>query len=312
MRVTRSPWLRAPRDGRIGHRAAAAALGIVALGVLGFASPVAGSSAPDITFTSSVGGQPSSTSSDAHPAPVHSHGSVTVAIRVTNHGETAIHLSALSFSGEVLDLTLFSYDTPIDLTVPPKQTRSLSIPISTLGVGNQVTGLVEASVTVFGSNGVALATQTLVTQVHGSLRSVYGLFGLGVLALTIVTLILALLALAQHRLSDNRWRRALRFAIPGFGTGLVLIFTMSAFNVFTPGPGHWLPLLFLPTAVGLLLGFLTPAPNEEEFDDYDEDVLLAQIMVVDEDAVETNDFGVHRATVAPSGMPDTRATQAPS
>lgn len=309
--MRRSSRLRAPRGRPAGRRVAGAAIGVVALVVLGFASPVAGSSVPDISFASSVGGQPSSTSSDAHPAPVRSNGSVTVAIRVTNHGEKAVHLSTLSFAGEVLDLTLFSYDTPIDFTIPAKQTRSLTIPISTLGVGNQVTGLVEASVTLFGSNGNALATQTLVTQVHGSLRSVYGLFGLGVLGLTLMTLLLALLALAQHRLSDNRWRRALRFAIPGFGTGLVLIFTMSAFNVFTPGPGHWLPLLFLPTAVGLLLGFLTPAPNEEEFDDYDDDVLLAEIMVVDEDPIATSSSGVQRVTAAPSGVPDTRATQAP-
>jgi len=115
-----------------------------------------------------------------------------------------------------------------------------------------------------------------------------------------------------------------RFLIPGFGVGLVLTFTLSAFRIFAPGPGHWLPLVIVPTVAGLVLGFLTPAPNEEEFDDYDEDVLLAQIVVVDEDPLEivgsrhTGDLvtsaapGVpdSRATTAP-GVPDSRATTAP-
>jgi len=33
-------------------------------------------------------------------------------------------------------------------------------------------------------------------------------------------------------------------------------------------------------------GYLTPAPNEEVFDDYDDDALLAQIIVVDDDPLD--------------------------
>ncbi len=156
-------------------------------------------------------------------------------------------------------------------------------------------------------NGAGVASQTLVTNVHGSIRSIYGLFGLVVLLLTVSSLALALLALARHTLSQNRWARGVRFFIPGFGVGLVLTFTLSVFHVFTPSPGHWLPLLVVPCVVGLALGFLTPAPNEEELDDYDDDVLLAQIVVVDDDPLESADV----LTAAASGAPDGRATAAP-
>jgi len=104
----------------------------------------------------------------------------------------------------------------------------------------------------------------------------------------------------------------MRFFIPGFGVGLVLTFTLSVFHVFTPSPGHWLLLLVVPCVVGLALGFLTPAPNEEELDDYDDDVLLAQIVVVGDDPLEAEggpDADV--VTAAASGAPVSRPTTAP-
>ena len=227
---------------------------------------------------------------------------------------TTQHISTVRFSGAVMNLPLFSYDSAVALTVPPGDTRSLSFPVSTTGVGGEATGLVVATLTLFGSNGTQVASQTIVTNVHGSLDSIYGLFGLAVLVLTVSSLLLALLAMARHTLPQNRWLRGVRFLVPGFGVGLVLTFTLAVFEVFTPGPGHWLPVLIVTTATGFAVGYLTPAPNEEELDDYDDDVLLAQIVVVDEDPVrgEGASPGTEIVTASPSaGVPDSRATAAP-
>jgi hypothetical protein len=85
--------------------------------------------------------------------------------------------------------------------------------------------------------------------------------------------------------------------------------------VFTPGPGHWLPLLIVPSAAGLALGFVTPAPDEEEFDDYDDDVMLAQIVVVDDDPLDAVSSRVTAGVATPadagSAAPDSRATIGP-
>ena len=128
--------------------------------------------------------------------------------------------------------------------------------------------------------------------------------------------------MARHTLPQNRWLRGVRFLIPGFGVGLVLTFTLSVFNIFTPGTGRWLPLLILTSATGFALGYLTPAPVEEEYDDYDENVLLAQIVVLDEDPLEEDDRSLSlvgaSADVAagghvsrPSNVPDGRPTGDP-
>ena len=133
----------------------------------------------------------------------------------------------------------------LSLSSLPVRTKSLGFPISMSGVGSQATGLVVGTISLFGPNGSVVASQPLVSNVHGSLDSLYGLFGLAVLVLTASSLAMALLAMARHTLPQNRWLRGMRFLIPGFGIGLVLTFTLSAFGIFTAGPGHWLPLLIV-------------------------------------------------------------------
>jgi hypothetical protein len=277
------------------------------ISAVGLAS--AAGAAGAVSLSATVNGQPAATSSDARPAQLNPLKQADVVIKVTNEGDQTVNISTVRFQGDVLSLPLFSYDTAVALSVAPGRTKSLTFPLVLSGIGSQATGLVGASITVLGPNGTALASESLVTNIHGSVRSIYGLFGLVVLLLTISSLVLALLALARHTLSPNRWARAVRFFIPGFGVGLVLTFTMSVFRVFVPTQGHWVPLLVVPSIVGLALGFLTPAPNEEEYDDYDDDVLLAQIVVVDDDPLEADGAPPEAALVgAGSGAANSRPT----
>ena len=305
-----------------------AAAFLCVLATAGIHPPVAGAAANNVRFSAIVNGQPAALSSDAHPAQLYPNKPAIVRITVSNHSSATQHIATVRFEGTVLDLPLFSYDTAVNLVVPPGRTKSLNFPLVLTSVGSQATGLVVASVTLLQPNGAAIESQSLVTNIHGSLDSLYGLFGLVVLILTVFSLATGLLAVVRHTLPQNRWLRGVRFLVPGFGVGLVLTFTLSAFHVFTPGPGHWLPLLIFPSAIGLALGFLTPAPDEEQFDDYDDNVLLAQIVVVDEDPLDVEGgvlttAGVagarapsavsdSRPTGAPSGVPDSRPTGAPS
>jgi hypothetical protein len=279
-------------------------------------SPSIAAAEGSLNFGVVVNGQSAITSSDARPAQLYPTRPAELRITVTNMQSSTLRIASVRFEGEVLNMPLFSYDSIVDLVVPSASSRSLTFPVSMNGVGSQATGLIIATVTLLGPSGAAVASQSLVTNVHGSLKSLYGLFGLAVLVLTVSSLSLALLAMARHRLPQNRWLRGVRFLIPGFGVGLVLTFTLSAFGIFAPGPGHWLSLMIVTSAAGLALGYLTPAPNEEEFDDYDDDVLLAQILVVDDDPLEADDQSrsttdFETPTVAASGVSDSRATAAP-
>jgi hypothetical protein len=88
--------------------------------------------------------------------------------------------------------------------------------------------------------------------------------------LTALGLGTALVAMARHQLPENRWRRAVRFATPGVGLGLLVVFTLSALRVFVPEPGRWIPILLISSSAFFVLGYLTPTPDYEG-DDEDED-----------------------------------------
>jgi hypothetical protein len=304
---TLRPW---PRSSRW---IVAAVLGLLV--TAGVHPPAAGAAVNDVVFSATVNGQPAALSSDAHPAQLYPNRPANVRITVSNHSPKTQTIATVRFAGTVLDLPLFSFDTAVNLVVPAGRTKSLSFFLVLTSVGSQATGLVVGSLTLLQPNGAAIDSQSLVTNIHGSLDSLYGLFGLAVLVLTVLSLATGLLAMVRHTLPQNRWQRGLRFLVPGFGVGLVLTFTLSAFHVFTPGPGHWLPLLVVPSATGLALGFLTPAPDEEQFDDYDDNVLLAQIVVVEDDPLDVESGHLTTAGVASartsSAMPDSRPTGAP-
>jgi len=289
-----------------GATVGASALALVALGPAGAAtSGVA-------TFDAVINGQPSALSTDAHPVQIYPSRPTAVRLTVRNTGTTTLHVATVRIEGDVIALPLFSFDTAVGLVVKPGASMTIRYGVSMTGVGSQATGLVGSTISLLAPGGGQIASQALVTEVHGSLRSIYGLFGLAVLLLTVSSFVLALLAMARHTLPANRWLRGVRFFIPGFGLGLVLTFSFSALEIFTPGPSHWLPLLVGTSIVGFAAGYLTPAPNDEVYDDYDDEVLMAQIVVVDDDPLEEESTSdLVRASQPPSATPDGRATIAP-
>ena len=289
----------------------AGALGLTSLLTLAPVAP-AWAAVPAPRFGAVINGQPVSLSTDAHPVDIYPDRSTIVRIAVQNTGPSTIQAATVRLEGAVIGLPLFSYDTSVGLVIPPGGTKTLAFALNVNGIGSQATGLVAGTLSLLGPNGNQLSTRSLVIKVHGSLQSLYGLFGLAVLVLTVSALALALVALARHTLPANRWLRGVRFFIPGFGVGLVLTFTFSALDIFTPGPSHWLPLLIACSVTGFAVGYLTPAPNQEIVDDYDDDVLLAEIVVVDDDGLDpappSDTVG---PTGPPPGTPDSRATIAP-
>lgn len=301
-------------QGRLARRHVVSVLGAVGVGALTllFWGPAAGTASQGAGFSAEINGQNASLSTDAHPVPIYPNRPTTIRITVRSTDTSTLHVAAVRFEGNVMDLPLYSYDTAVGLVIPPGTSKSLLFAVDTSGIGSQATGLVGSTISLLGPGGNEITSQAVVVEVHGSLQSLYGLFGLAVLLLTASSFAFALLALARHTLPSNRWLRGVRFFIPGFGVGLVLTFTFSALEIFTPGPGRWLPLLIITCALGFAAGYLTPAPNEEVFDDYDDDVLLAQIIVVDDDPLD-NETSSEPMTPQgpPPGGPDSRATIAP-
>jgi hypothetical protein len=211
---------------------------------------------------------------EARPVQIIPGKPITIALVVRNGTTSPISVGSVNFEGRVAGLTFFSFDTLVRFDVPAGQSKSLAYILDTTSLKGQTTGLVPCSLSLSTASGQLIASQALVSYIKGSIISVYGLFGLGILVLTVLGFIEALLALAHGRLPLNRWRRGIRFLIPGFGVGAILVFSLSAFGEWLPSNGHWFVILAVFGAAGFVIGYLTPTPpvpGEEDEDEEEEE-----------------------------------------
>lgn len=280
---------------------------VIAFGTVLLVAPGAGA-AESVGMTVTVNGQDIATAGPTNPVRLDPHSPAQVQVNLDNDTAAPVAVAAVDLSGHVLGLTFFSYHTAVGLTVPPGQTQSLNFELDLSGLDGQATGLINGTVLVRGDDGTVLGDISTVTDVRGSLMSVYGLFGLALALLTALAVLDAALGIARRRLHENRWRRGLRMLTPGIGIGLVLAFTLSATRVWAPTLDRWLLLAGGFAAGFFILGYLTPTPDrDEDFDDEmdeDEGVLDEDDQTGRTDNDPTDRWQSHTPAVAPP--PDTR------
>ncbi|MFD9669893.1 hypothetical protein ACFWAY_51545 [Rhodococcus sp. NPDC059968] len=259
----------------------------MALGAAIFAGPSASAAEP-VQMSVTVNSQDAASAGPTNPVRLDPHSPARVQMTLTNNTADLVTVGAVDVSGHVLGLTFFSYHTAVGLTVEPGQTQSLDFELEPSGLDGQATGLINGTVTVTDGDGAVLAETATVTDVRGSLVSVYGLFGLALAILTALAVLDAALGIARRRLHENRWRRAMRMLTPGIGIGLVLAFTLSATRVWAPTLDRWLLLAGGFAAGFFLLGYLTPTPDTAEDEDVDD---MADDELEDSDAVDDDRTG---------------------
>jgi len=226
-------------------------------------SPAPAGAADNVTVTATVDGTALTAGTEKHPIRLAPRRPAQVSFQVTNGGTTPLEIRRVRLSGQVMGLTFFAYDTSLVLTVAPGGSETRQYALDLTDLDGQATGLVIGALSVQDAPGKELGRVGTVFDVRGSIRSVYGIFGLVVAGMTLVSLAVGLLGMIRHTLPDNRWKRALRFLIPGIGLGLSIVFTLSALRVFVPRTGRWLPIMLVCAAALFLLGYLTPSPDDE-------------------------------------------------
>ncbi|MFI6046578.1 hypothetical protein ACIA8C_33510 [Nocardia sp. NPDC051321] len=198
---------------------------------------------------------------------------IRVAIELTNNTSDPLEIRHVDLAGHVLGLSFYSYSTAVELTVAPGKSESLRYRLELRGLSGQAVGLIGGELAVYDGSGAAVAAIPVITDVRGSLWSVYGLFGIALAVLTALGIADAALTIARHRLSANRWRRGLRVLAPGLGIGLVFAFTASVARWWVPDTGLWLAFAGVSATVAFLLGYASPTPEpDEELDDDSDDV----------------------------------------
>jgi hypothetical protein len=243
-----------------------------------------------VTISATINGQDVAGANGSTPVVLDPEGWADVTVTLTNTGTAAVDVRRVNLAGRVLGLTFFSYATTVDLTVAPGATETLRYRLDLTDLAGQATGLMGGTLTVTDADRNAIAELPTVTDVRGSLLSVYGLFGIAIALLTALAVLDTALALAKHRLSINRWQRGLRFLGPGVGIGLVLVFSASVARLWVPELGLWLVVAGLTAAVSFALGYFSPTPigDEDDFDDDSDTEALFPSGVTQSNATESN------------------------
>lgn len=221
----------------------------------------------DIEVTATIDDHELARSSPNRPVPLQDERPAVMNVRVTNGSGRDILVRSVRMQGRVIGLTMFSYEARVDLRVPAGATEELAYEIELVDLSRQAVGLIPARVELLDAERDVLATQKFESDVAGSARSVYGLFGMIIAAITVVLFASALVRLAAHRLPANRWKRGVRFGIVGVGAGLTITFTLSAFGILFPSPGLWMTLLLIGAVAMFAFGYVTPGPGDDPLDD---------------------------------------------
>lgn len=252
---------------------AALAVGLTA-GTFASSAGAAGTSdkpAEGLDWTAvTVDGSDALAASSSDPLTLEPAEDTLVVLNVENKGDAPATIQNVRLSGEVLGMTFFNYTTRIDRVIAPETSTSVRFTIDLRELEGQATGLVPATLTLLDPDRQPLRTTDFAVDVRGSIRSVYGVFGLAVAASTALLFTVLILQLASNRLPPNRWNRATRFAVPGLGIGLTLTVTLSVLRLVTPSATAWVTLVLVSAGVAFVIGYFSPTPEPEEVE-YEED-----------------------------------------
>lgn len=239
---------------------------LVAAGSLTLSLPFApvASAAPTLGLKASIDGRPVAGSTERRPIRLNPTQPAQLDLEISNGGSSEVTVRTVRLEGKVIGLEFFAYDTAVGIRVSAGATESRTVTLDLVGLRSQATGLIPGAVKLLDPDRAVLAAESMFVDVRGSLKSVYGVFGLAIAGLTVLSFVLAAVGVARHSLSPNRWARGLRFLTPGIGLGLAIIFALSALRVFAPKPDRWAPIVAVCSVGMFVLGYLTPTPGEGE------------------------------------------------
>lgn len=240
--------------------AAAAVLCLLA----GLVAPPAFAVDEDLAVVATIDGRELRGADANRPVRLSAAKAARVKVSVTNRGDSEVLVRSVRIDGRVMGLTFFSYETRVDMRVPAGGSDERTYDLDLLDLASQATGLLPARLALLDDQRQLLAAQRFSTDVDGSLRSLYGTFGLIVAAMTLALLAGVAFRLVTHRLPVNRWKRGVMFGTCGLGIGLTLTFSLSAVRVLSPDPSRWLTLVVVSGVILFVLGYITPTPVDPD------------------------------------------------
>ena len=156
---------------------------VIAMLFCAFAGMSTAAAQSGVSASATINGHNVNGSNASDPVQLRPGKPADVAIELTNDGSTPVQVTEVELAGRVLGLSFFTYATTVDFAVQPGSRETLRYQLNLTGLRGQATGLMGGQLILRGAYGETVATMPVVTDVRGSLLSVYGVFGVALVVL---------------------------------------------------------------------------------------------------------------------------------
>ncbi|TDQ01549.1 hypothetical protein [Labedaea rhizosphaerae] len=240
-----------------------AALAVLAAPALAAAAPAAADpNSIALSVTVTANGQPLG----AQTVSIDPDQPVSLLITAANNGQNPQHVRTIRFSGGVFGLSFFGYDTAMPFDVAPHELATRTLVLDLGDLRNQAIGLMPASVELLDQGGTSLGSADAVTDVRGSLLSLFGALGVVLLVFAAAAWTSGLRALGRREHQVTRGWAIGRFLPAGIGTGLLAVVWLSIFRVVAPAPLPALGVVLGGVLISTIAASIAARPEPQEIE----------------------------------------------
>jgi hypothetical protein len=209
-----------------------------------------------------------------NPVAIEPEEPVSLVLTMRNTSDEPVTIRYVRLEGKALGLTFLTYDLGVRTTLAPGEQTTLDTTLDFFDLEQQATGYLGTSLRVYDPEQRLLGSEDFVVDVRGNATSTLGIFAVVVLGVAIFSTTVLVLNTLRRRLPSNRFVRGTQFAIAGGAIGVTLALGLAVMRITFADVEAWVPLVFVPTVIAFVVGYIAPGPLSRSIRDVREEEAL--------------------------------------
>jgi hypothetical protein len=209
-----------------------------------------------------------------NPVAIEPEEPVSLVLTMRNTSDEPVTIRYVRLEGKALGLTFLTYDLGVRTTLEPGEQTTLDTTLDFFDLEQQATGYLGTSLRVYDAERRLLGAEDFVVDVRGNATSTLGIFAVVVLGVAIFATTVLVLNTLRRRLPSNRFVRGTQFAIAGGAIGVTLALGLAVMRITFADVEAWVPLVFVPTVIAFVVGYIAPGPLSRSIRDVREEEAL--------------------------------------
>jgi hypothetical protein len=247
---------------------------VVVLLTIPFVGRAAAQTVDPIEVEAELAGRDLAEADSTHPVEIQPQDEIPLLLTMRNQTDGPVTVRYVRLEGKALGLTFLTYDLGVRTTLAPGEQTTLDTTLDFFDLEDQATGYLGTSLRVYDPERRLLGSQDFVVDVRGSATSTLGLFAVIVLGIAAFATTVLVLNTLRRRLPSNRFVRGTQFAIAGSSIGVTLALGLAVLRITFADVEAWVPMVFVPTVIAFVVGYLAPGPLSRSIRDVREEEAL--------------------------------------